>query len=163
MKGLARIGLGGGCHWCTEGVFVSLQGVHRVDQGWIASQPPHDALSEAIVVHYDPTVVTLAELIAVHLRTHSAAGNHPLRERYRSAVYYFDGEAPSTEAALNTVAESIPGSVITRALPFVTFKASLPEHWDYYRADPERPFCVRYIQPKLDALARTYPELLRRK
>tara|TARA_B100000795_G_scaffold173674_1_gene130984 strand:- start:4871 stop:5212 length:342 start_codon:yes stop_codon:yes gene_type:complete len=32
-----KIGLGGGCHWCTEAVFMSLKGVRSVRQGWIAS------------------------------------------------------------------------------------------------------------------------------
>jgi peptide methionine sulfoxide reductase MsrA len=29
----SKIGLGGGCHWCTEGVFESLIGVTKVNQG----------------------------------------------------------------------------------------------------------------------------------
>jgi peptide-methionine (S)-S-oxide reductase len=33
----SKIGLGGGCHWCTEGVFASLIGITKVNQGWIAS------------------------------------------------------------------------------------------------------------------------------
>ncbi|MGJ8671076.1 MAG: peptide-methionine (S)-S-oxide reductase, partial [Oceanococcus sp.] len=44
----ARIGFGGGCHWCTEAVFNALRGVEQVSQGFIKSDPPHDSFSEAV-------------------------------------------------------------------------------------------------------------------
>ncbi|MCG8307665.1 MAG: peptide-methionine (S)-S-oxide reductase [Cytophagales bacterium] len=31
------ISFGGGCHWCTEGIFQSLKGVRHADQEWIGS------------------------------------------------------------------------------------------------------------------------------
>ena len=37
MRSLRKLGLGGGCHWCTEAVFQSLVGVERVRQGFITS------------------------------------------------------------------------------------------------------------------------------
>ena len=40
-----KIGFGGGCHWCTEGVFQALRGVTQVDQGFIQSEPPADTAS----------------------------------------------------------------------------------------------------------------------
>ena len=42
-----KVGLGGGCHWCTEAVFEALRGVVQVKQGFIRAAPPHDAFSEA--------------------------------------------------------------------------------------------------------------------
>ena len=158
---LARLGLGGGCHWCTEGVFVSLRGVARVEQGWISAPPPHDAFSEAVIVHYDPAVVAADDLVAVHLETHAATQQHGLRHRYRSAVYYFDpADAAPLRAVLDELAADYAEPLVTQLLPFAAFRPSLPEHLDYYRTDPERPFCQRYITPKLDALRRNRSELL---
>ncbi len=160
---LKKIALGGGCHWCTEGVFVSLRGVVQVEQGWVASTPPYDAFSEAVIVHYDPEVISAEDLIGVHLETHAATKNHGLRHRYRSAVYAFlpeDGQR--FEAILVGLAEEFPEPLVTGVYPFVDFKPSLPEHQDYYRTDPERPFCQRFIAPKLAALRASRPELLTR-
>jgi len=83
-------GFGGGCHWCTEGVFDAVRGVARVEQGFIAGPSPDEAFSEAVRVSFDPRAAALEELIAIHLATHSSQSNHALRERYRSAVYVLD-------------------------------------------------------------------------
>ncbi|MBB4080144.1 peptide-methionine (S)-S-oxide reductase [Lewinella aquimaris] len=160
MSSLKRIGLGGGCHWCTEGVFVSLRGVVRVEQGWIASESPYDALSEAVIVHYDESEIRAVQLILAHLETHAATSDHALRGKYRSAVYYFNAEdAAHYRELLREVAEHTELSLRTLVLPFVAFRPSLPEHRDYFRSDPERPFCRRYIQPKLARLHDKRPEL----
>ena len=157
MSGLKRIGLGGGCHWCTEGVFVSLAGVHRVEQGWISSVAPDGEPSEAVIAHYDPTQISSEVLIRVHLETHASTSAHGLRDRYRSAVYSFSQE----EEAIHRAELGAAGGegVVTRVLPFVSFTGSLPEHQDYYRKAPHRPFCRRYITPKLDRLRKDRPEL----
>lgn len=161
MSIIKKIALGGGCHWCTEGVFVSLRGVDQIEQGWVASTPPHDAFSEAVIVHYDPAIISAEDLIGVHLETHAATKAHGLRHRYRSAVYAFSPEdATYFDAILERLAQGFTGPLVTGVFPFVDFKPSLSEHQDYYRTDPERPFCQRFIAPKLAALKRSKPGLL---
>ena len=161
MSAIKKIALGGGCHWCTEGVFVSLRGVGQVEQGWVASTPPHNAFSEAVIVHYSPTDISAEDLIGVHLKTHAATKAHGLRHRYRSAVYAFSPEdATRFKVILKRLAVDFTERLITGVFPFVDFKPSLPEHQDYYRTDPDRPFCQRFIAPKLAALRRSKPDLL---
>ncbi|THH39646.1 peptide-methionine (S)-S-oxide reductase [Neolewinella litorea] len=160
MREQQRIGLGGGCHWCTEGVFVSLAGVDRVDQGWIASVAPDTSYSEAVIVYYDPDRISLRELLAVHLETHAASSSHALRKRYRSAVYTFSEEQDrQCRHLLAELARAYSSGIITRVLSYGAFRQSLPEHQDYYRSDPERPFCRRYISPKLERLRADRPYL----
>ena len=133
----------------------------RVEQGWISAPAPDDAFSEAVIVHYDPEVITAAQLILVHLRTHAATKDHGLRHRYRSAIYAFD---PADELVfaeiLAELRPAFPEPLVTRVLPYVAFRESLPEHLDYYRTDPERPFCRRYIAPKLEYLRGAFGELM---
>ncbi|WP_116106999.1 peptide-methionine (S)-S-oxide reductase [Lewinella sp. IMCC34191] len=155
---ITRIGLGGGCHWCTEGVFVGLDGVERVEQGWIAADPPFGAPSEAVIVHFNPQKIRLETLISVHLQTHSATNSHPLRGKYRSAVYYFSEEQRRESEQILSKFGRVPDQpLLTKTLPFRTFTPSLPEHRDYYRSDPERPFCRRYITPKIERLRASQP------
>ncbi|WP_116125343.1 peptide-methionine (S)-S-oxide reductase [Lewinella sp. IMCC34183] len=160
MSAQGRIGLGGGCHWCTEGVFVSLAGVTHVDQGWISAPAPDDAFSEAVIVHFDPERVSLAELLAVHLQTHAATSDHSLRGRYRSAVYAFnDRQAERCRTALSVLAADYDQPLVTRVLRYAGFRASAPAYRDYFRRDPDRPFCRRYIAPKVKRLRADRPDL----
>jgi peptide-methionine (S)-S-oxide reductase len=160
---LEKIALGGGCHWCTEGVFVSLLGVEKVEQGWVSSDAPNEAFSEAVILHFNPDIVSLKDLIAVHLETHASTKIHGLRHRYRSAVYAFSEEQRlQATFALESHAKEAGERFITTALPFVAFKASLPEHQDYYRKDPDKPFCRRFISPKLKMLREMRPGLMRK-
>ena len=69
---MAKVGFGGGCHWCTEGVFQALRGVGQVEQGFLQSEAPADAWAEGVIVTFDPSVIGLTTLSEVHLRTHSA-------------------------------------------------------------------------------------------
>ncbi|TXI84041.1 MAG: peptide methionine sulfoxide reductase [Cupriavidus sp.] len=156
---MEKIGLGGGCHWCTEGVFQALKGVERVDQGFIRSDPPSDTWAEGVVVHFDPERIDLATLIEVHLRTHSASKTFIAEGKYRSAVYVFDER--QRQQAIGTIAaldRDFERKVETRVLQFREFKASDERYQNYYAADPERPFCRRYIDPKLDFIRQNFAE-----
>lgn len=155
-----QIGLGGGCHWCTEAVFLSLGGVQNVEQGWIASVLPHDALSEAVVVTYESSVISLKDLIDIHLHTHASTSLHSMRSKYRSAVYWFNtADEREIKLIIERLRDDFEQPIITNVLPFVSFKASLPGHLNYYYSNPDKPFCAVYINPKLQMLRKKYPRL----
>lgn len=153
-------GLGGGCHWCTEAVFASLKGIYGVKQGWIAAKPPQDSFSEAVIVTYDPAVITLRDLIEIHLHTHASASDHSMRKKYRSAIYVFnDEDRESAQQAIKELQTGFEQSIITQVLFFSDFKPSLPEHLNYYYSGPEKPFCTLYINPKLKWLKEKFTRL----
>ncbi len=152
-----KIGFGGGCHWCTEAVFQSLIGVDKVEQGWIASQPPFDAYSEAVLVHFNRAEIDLRVLLEVHLRTHASQHEHRLRSKYRSAAYVFDdAQAAEAREALTRLQGEFDAPIVTRILPFESFRESAPRFQNYYRDNPDRPFCRNYIDPKLALLRRRF-------
>jgi len=148
-----KIGLGGGCHWCTEGVFASLIGITKVNQGWIASNGEHSDLSEAVEVYFDPAVISLSELIEIHLYTHASTANHSMRGKYRSAIYAYDEiQFKQASAILNFFRGDFNPPIITQVYTFKSFKENKVELKDYFYSSPERPFCQTYIQPKLRLL-----------
>lgn len=161
MTRLERIGMGGGCHWCTEAVFQSLRGVKRVEQGFIASTRPNDSLSEAVIVHFERSIIPLAPLIEIHLRTHSSSSSHKMRGKYRSAIYAFnEAQADQAAEALGTLQKHFNKPLVTRILPFVSFKPSDAHFQNYYATSPDRPFCKTYIDPKLAILREAFADRL---
>ena len=66
--------LAGGCFWCLEHDLESLKGINSVNSGYSggALQNPsyenHNGHQEVVLVDYDPTVVTLPEILRLYLR-----------------------------------------------------------------------------------------------
>ncbi|RMB59435.1 peptide methionine sulfoxide reductase [Dokdonia sinensis] len=150
MSSNSKIAFGGGCHWCTEAVFQSIKGVFKVEQGYMASELPYDSLSEAVIIYYDREQISLKVLIEIHLYTHESTSNHSMRDNYRSAVYYFNEEDFAfAKAYISKFQQDFNRPLITQVLPFKIFKASRESIRDYYKKNPEKPFCKRYIAPKL--------------
>ena len=122
---MEKVGFGGSCHWCTEAVFQSLNGVEKVEQGWISSFEPNDRFSEAVVVHFDPNQIDLSTLIAIHLHTHSCTADHSMRRKYRSAVYtHSEDQMTDANEVIASLAKEFEGKIITQVLPFQEFKLS---------------------------------------
>lgn len=150
---MEKIGFGGSCHWCTEAIFRSLNGVSEVLQGWIASENPDGEFSEAVIVSFDPAVISLETLIALHLHSHSCTAEHAMRGKYRSAVYvYHEVQAQTVKLGLEGLQSEFEKPIITKVIPFKKFKLNKAEYLDYYYSDPEKPFCQNYISPKLKLL-----------
>lgn len=153
MKTLTKIALGGGCHWCTEAVFQTLKGVVKVEQGYVASVDGNTAFSEAVIIHFNKDKIALSVLIEIHLYTHKSTSNHSMRDKYRSAIYTFS-EVQKKEAIhiLNGFKNTFEDDIITEILPFSEFKASREAVQNYYKKNPEKPFCKQFINPKLKLL-----------
>lgn len=157
MKNLNKIGFGGGCHWCTEAVFQHLKGVVKVEQGWIASTGKANTFSEAVIVHYNSDEILLKVLIEVHLHTHKSTSEHSMREKYRSGIYVFStNELSKVEEILDELQPSFENPIITKVLQFETFKASREQIQNYYKKNPQKPFCETFINPKLKLLLQKF-------
>ena len=149
----SKIALGGGCHWCTEAVFQSLKGVEKVEQGYVASTGENDTFSEAVIVNFNADVISLATLIEIHLYTHKSTSDHSMREKYRSAVYVFSEEQKeSSENIIQGFQKEFDDKLITSVYTFKRFKASRDEILNYYYENPDKPFCKKFIDPKLKLL-----------
>ncbi len=158
---IRKIAFGGGCHWCTEAVFESLKGVESVEQGFVASEGANESFSEAVIVHYDPSTISLKTLTLIHLFTHRSTAKHTMRNKYRSAIYiihtndeaYLKRNWPALQAEFES-------TLITEILPFKKFKPSDEQFHMYYYSNPEKPFCKRYIHPKLELLRKKFSKHL---
>jgi peptide-methionine (S)-S-oxide reductase len=148
-----KIGFGGGCHWCTEGVFQALSGVCQVNQGWISHDGLDTSLSEGVIVEYNPKAISLEVLIDIHLITHSSSSEHKMRGKYRSAIYAFDDQQQRlVSQILEKHNKKKDRKVITQVLPMSSFKWNDEAFLNYYQKRPNAPFCTKYIKPKIEAL-----------
>jgi peptide-methionine (S)-S-oxide reductase len=160
---LTKIAFGGCCHWCTEAIFQTLNGVTEVEQGWVSSTQENSAFSEAVIIHFNVKDINLETLIEIHLRTHKSTKNHSMRTKYRSAVYYFSQhEKEKSQKIIKELQFNFEDKIITQILEFKKFKPSIKEFQNYYQSNPDRPFCENYINPKLHFLLQNFSNHLRK-
>ncbi|MFT5821109.1 MAG: peptide-methionine (S)-S-oxide reductase [Crocinitomix sp.] len=154
-----KIGFGGGCHWCTEGVFNSLIGIEKVEQGWIKGRHADSYYSEAVIVYFNPNRISLIDLIEIHLHTHACTSAHSMRSKYRSAIYTFSiiQERSSNEIVKDFQCD-FSAEIITEVLEFENFKLNREDLLDYFYTRPDAPFCQNYIYPKLKLLGEKFTD-----
>ena len=152
-QNVISLGLGGGCHWCTEAIFSSLQGINHLQQGWLSSRPPDHSFSEGILLDIDTTVISLADIINIHIETHSSRVKHSKRSKYRSAIYVKNDSDRKNVTHVISSLNTDNNKIITQVLPFIDFKPQSNESYkEYFFKKPDKPFCKTYIHPKLRLL-----------
>ena len=92
----------GGCFWCTEAVFLELNGVESIKPGYTGGRvenPSYDQVSmggtghaEGLQIEFDPNVITFEKILEIFWHTHNPTtlnqqGND-IGTQYRSAIFY---------------------------------------------------------------------------
>ena len=176
--GLEVVVLGGGCFWCTEAVFLRLEGVKEVIPGYaggIVEQPSYEAIctgrtghAEVIQVIFDPTKINLSELWAVFWATHDpttlnrqGADTGP---QYRSAIFYLTEEqeklASEMMEKLNQSKE-FSDPIVTEITAFSNFYPAEKYHQNYYTLNEGQPYCQYVVRPKVEKLQRLFEDKLK--
>jgi peptide-methionine (S)-S-oxide reductase len=168
----------GGCFWCTEAVFQNLKGVTSVVSGYVGGSienPTYDQVSsgrtghaEAILVEFDPSLITYKELLYVFFYTHNPTtlnqqGND-VGTQYRSAIFYFtDGQKGDSESVMTELKSEgvFDKEIVTDVLPAGEFYTAEAYHQNYYKENSENPYCQIVIFPKIEKLKAKFSHLLK--
>ncbi|MDZ3830511.1 MAG: peptide-methionine (S)-S-oxide reductase MsrA [Sphingopyxis sp.] len=171
--------LAGGCFWGVEGVFSHVKGVISVESGYHGGSAAtaryeltHDGTSghaEAVRIVYDPAKVSYGTLLRVLF---SVVADPTLRNRqgpdvgaqYRAAIVPMD--TVQRQVATAYLAQIAKGGHFSRPLvvPVESYKAfyrAEAGHQDFMRRNPDNAYIRRWDAPKLAALRRLYPTLVR--
>jgi peptide-methionine (S)-S-oxide reductase len=166
----------GGCFWCTEAVFGQLRGVSGVESGYIGGgveSPTYKAVcsgstghAEAIKIHFDPSVISYADLLDIFFATHDPTqlnrqGND-IGTQYRSAIFPLDGEQRSeAQDAIVRAQPDWPAPIVTTIEGPATWYPAEDYHQDYWSGEGQRnPYCLAVIPPKLAKLKKGFAERL---
>jgi peptide-methionine (S)-S-oxide reductase len=160
---------GAGCFWCSEAVFGRLKGVRSATPGYAGgtvADPTYKQVcsgttghAEVVRVTFDPEVVSYRELLDLFWRMHDPTT--PNRQgadvgtQYRSVIFTFsEAQKKSAEAARAALARSgrFKSPIVTQIVPAAPFYRAEEVHLDYYRRNPEAPYCRAVIAPKLKKL-----------
>ena len=168
---LSKIILGGGCFWCTEGVFQLVRGVEKVVSGYTggatlnptymqvcSGQTGH---AEVIEVSFNPEVISLTELLDIFFHLHNPTTLNKqgadAGTQYRSAVYYLDdAQLPIIQQALEAAQADFPDKIVTEVTKLNIFYPAENYHQNYFKNHPEQGYCQLVINPKISKLKQKY-------
>ncbi len=152
---LEKATFAGGCFWCMEPPFVTLDGVEEVVAGYTGGEvedPTYEEVSsgetghyEAVDIYYDPDEISFSELLDVfweHIDPTDPGGQFADRgSQYKTAIFYHDGEQKQLARESKSELENsgkFEKEIVTEILPAKEFYLAERYHQDYHRKNPER-------------------------
>lgn len=134
----------GGCFWCVESDFESVQGVSSVVSGYSggSSENPtydnHEGHYEAVKITFDPSVISYGELMAKFLRSvdvTDAGGQFCDRgDAYRTAIFVqTKAQEAAAKAAVAEAEAALGQKIVTPVKAAGAFWVAEDYHQDYYK------------------------------
>lgn len=161
--------LAGGCFWCLEAIFELARGVESVESGYTGghlANPTYRQVctgttghAEAVRITFDPAVISYRDLLELFFEIHDPTTLNrqgaDVGPQYRSAIFY---HSPEQRATAESVIDELQAArypdrpIVTEVEPAGEFYLAEPEHREYYRRNPDVPYCQVVIAPKLAKL-----------
>ena len=161
--------LGGGCFWCVEAVFQRIEGVISVKPGYAGGNiknPTYKQIctgstghAEVAKIEFDPSKITYSQILNVFWQSHDPTtlnrqGND-VGTQYRSVIF-FHNESQEEIAKKSKIDADKSGYWDNRIVTEVTLLNNYYDaedyHDNYYNNNPNQPYCLFVIKPKLDKL-----------
>jgi peptide-methionine (S)-S-oxide reductase len=178
-QGLEVATFAGGCFWCTEAVFLELDGVKSVVSGYIGGKtvnPTYKEVcsgetghAEAIQITFDPKKLSFGELLEIFFATHDPTtlnrqGND-VGTQYRSEVFYHnDAQKQLTEdyISLMNSENTFGAKLVTKVSAASTFYAAEDYHQNYYNQNKGQSYCSYVITPKVEKVRKKFADKLKK-
>ena len=170
------ITLGGGCFWCTEAVFVRVEGVVDVESGYCnghVQNPTYEQVCdgntghvEVVQLRYDPKVTSLRELLEIFFVIHDPTtlnrqGND-VGTQYRSGIYLsVAGDLEVAKSFIEQVNKAMNGKVVTEIEMLDNYSAAEDYHQDYFENHPNQGYCAFVVAPKVKKFLQTFSNKVR--
>ena len=161
--------LGGGCFWCVEAVFQRIEGVLSVKPGYAGGDiknPTYKQIctgntghAEVAKIEFDPEKITYSQILNIFWQSHDPTtlnrqGND-VGTQYRSVIFFHD-ESQREIAEKSKIDADKSGywdnKIVTEITLLNNYYDAEDYHDNYYNNNPNQPYCLFVIKPKLDKL-----------
>ena len=177
-KNLEVATLGGGCFWCLDAIYRDVAGVERVVSGYSGGHVPNPTYeqvcgkktghAEVVQVWFDPAVISYEDILTIFWHIHDPTtpnrqGND-VGPQYRSAIFTHDEaqRAAAEKTRDQVVAEGVwRDPIVTEIIPFDTFYEAEGYHQDYFNNNPNQPYCVYVVDPKVRKFRKSFQARLK--
>ena len=165
--------LAGGCFWCLDAVYRTLDGVKDVVSGYTGGTfkyPDYENVCEGITGHaeavkvvFDENVIPASVILDVFFSLHdprqvNRQGND-VGSQYRSAMFYSGEEQRGEfEDARARAVELWDGPVATEISPLGDWWDAELYHQNFFAKNPGQGYCVAIAQPKVNKIRKSFAQ-----
>ena len=161
--------LGGGCFWCVEAVFQRIEGVLSVKPGYAGGhteKPTYKEVcngttgyAEVAKIEFDNTKISYDQILNIFWQSHDPTtlnrqGND-VGSQYRSVIFFHNDEQKSMAEKSKIAADRSEywnDKIVTEITLLNKYFDAEDYHDNYYNDNPNQPYCLFVIKPKLDKL-----------
>ncbi len=173
------ITLGAGCFWCVETIYEQLRGVLSVESGYSGGTTVNPTYREVCTgetghaevcqIAYDPETIHFEDILdifwSIHDPTTLNRQGADVGTQYRSVIFYNSEEqqkiAEESKRKLNE-SGAFKQPIVTEIVPLVKFYKAEDYHQDYFKNNPEVPYCNVVISPKVEKFRKAYRKYLKK-
>ncbi len=169
----------GGCFWCTEAVFLELEGVKSVKSGYIGGKtanPTYKEVSggetghaEAIRITFEPAKISFGELLEIFFATHDPTTLNrqgaDVGTQYRSEIFYHNDqqkELAQGYIALLDSENTFGKKVVTKVSPASKWYVAEDYNQNYYNQNKSQSYCSYVITPKVEKVRTKFKDKLKK-
>ena len=163
--------LGGGCFWCVEAVYQRVQGIESVKPGYAGGQTKNPTYKEICTgktghaevaqIFFNNNKISYKQILNIFWQAHDPTtlnrqGND-VGTQYRSVIFFHNDEQKLiAEKSLKEAKKSgyWENSIVTEITKLNNYTDAEDYHDNYYENNPNQPYCLFVIRPKLNKLQR---------
>ena len=174
-----QVVIGGGCFWCTEAVFLAVDGVLAVEScysGGHVDDPSYEQVcdgstghAEVVRVEFDADRITLREILEIFFATHDPTTLNrqgaDVGTQYRSVIFHADDAQRDTARAVIadlTDQQVFDRPIVTQVVPLTNYFAAEAYHQRFYERNPYQGYCMAVVGPKVAKFRKQFASRLKR-
>jgi len=163
---LQQATLAGGCFWCLESAFNTVQGIesalsayaggHKNDPSYEEVCKGDTGHAEVVRINFDPEQISYRDILeiffALHNPTQLNRQGNDVGPQYRSAIFYHDEQQKmQAEQIITEITEEQiwPDPVVTEVVLINNYYQAEDYHQDYFNNNPQNQYCNMVVAPKL--------------
>lgn len=169
-----------GCFWCTEAIFLHVEGVEEVCAGYTGGNtknPTYQQVvrgntghAEAIEISFDTAKVSYQDLLEIFFATHDPTTlnrqGYDVGTQYRSGIFYnSENQLISAKKYIEALSNSkvFKDPIVTELTKLEDFYKAEDYHQNYFKNNPNQGYCRAVINPKLEKFQKEFKSKLKKK
>ena len=169
--------IGGGCFWCIEAIFSEVRGIHSATSGYsggtVKNPSYREVISgrtghaEVVQLAFDPEIISYRDILEIFFHLHDPTTLNrqgaDVGTQYRSVIFYHNEDQEKTARKVfeeTDRSDLWDNPLVTEISPLDIFYIAEDYHQNYFKNNPNQPYCTFVISPKLSKLRKLFKDKL---